>query len=110
MRLAQRIDTMYIFNMPPPAGIAMPIATNPSLKLNFKENTLTTVSRDVLKDLAKKLGFNETQTVLFALARLRDEVLVADDKGTLVPLTPAQHRAIAKAAPKGKGKVLGSLL
>lgn len=88
----------------------MPIATNPSLKLNFKENTLTTVSRDVLKDLAKKLGFNETQTVLFALARLRDEVLVADDKGTLVPLTPAQHRAIAKAAPKGKGKVLGSLL
>ena len=31
------------------------------LKLNFKDDTLTTVSRDALRALAKKLGFNETR-------------------------------------------------
>lgn len=89
----------------------MPTATNQQpLKLNFKDDTLTTVSRDALKTLAKKLGFNETQTVLYALARLRDEVFVEQDKETFMPLTKAQHQAIAKAEPKGKGKVVGSLL
>lgn len=41
------------------------------LTLNFNDDTLTTVSRDALRALARKLGFNETQTVLYALARLR---------------------------------------
>ena len=71
---------------------------------------MTTVSRDALKAIAKKLGFNETQTVLYALARLRDEVLVERDADTLVPLTKLQLQAIAKAEPKKKGKVLESLL
>ncbi len=80
------------------------------LKLNFKDDTLTTVSRDALKALAKKLGFNETQTVLYALARLRDEVFVELDMEKLMPLTRTQHQSIAKAEPKGKGKVISSLL
>jgi hypothetical protein len=80
------------------------------LKLNFKEDTLTTVSRDSLKEVAKKLGFNETQTVLYAVARLRDEVFVDRAAENFVPLTKAQHQAIAKAEPKGKGKVIASLL
>jgi hypothetical protein len=89
----------------------MPVATsNQPLKLNFKDDTLTTVSRDALKALAKKLGFNETQTVLFALARLRDEVFVEQNAEAFSPLTKAQHRAIAKAEPKGRGKVIDSLL
>lgn len=89
----------------------MPTATSPQpLKLNFKEDTLTTVSRDALRALAKKLGFNETQTVLYALARLRDEVLVEQDREKFMPLTKAQHQAIAKAEPKDRGKVVGSLL
>ncbi len=80
------------------------------MKLNFKDDTLTTVSRDALKALAKKLGFNETQTVLYALARLRDEVFAGQDTGTLIPLTTSQHQVIAKAEPQGQGKVLESLL
>jgi hypothetical protein len=89
----------------------MPTSTSHQpLKLNFKNDTLTTVSRDALRALAKKLGFNETQTVLFALARLRDEVLVEQDKEKFMPLTKAQHQAIAKAEPKSRGRVIGSLL
>jgi hypothetical protein len=40
------------------------------LKLNFKDDTLTTVSPDTVRALAEKLGLNETQTVLYALAKL----------------------------------------
>ncbi len=89
------------------------VATPPDkqpLKLNFKDDTLTTVSRDALRALAKKLGFTETQTVLFALARLRDDVLASEAPEALAPLTAAQHAAIAKAAPRGRGKVLDTLL
>ncbi|MDM0078707.1 hypothetical protein QTH90_30165 [Variovorax sp. J2P1-59] len=88
----------------------MPTTSQQPLKLNFKDDTLTTVSRDALRGLAKKLGFNETQTVLYALARLRDEVFVEQDSEKLMPLTKTQHKAIAKAEPKGRGKVIGSLL
>ncbi|MDM0067066.1 hypothetical protein [Variovorax sp. J31P207] len=84
--------------------------TQQPLRLNFKDDTLTTVSRDALRALAKKLGFNETQTALYALARLRDEVFVEQDGEKLMPLSKTQHQAIAKAEPKEKGKVLGSLL
>lgn len=80
------------------------------LVLNLKDDSLTTVSRDTLRNIAKHLGFTETQTVLFALARLRDEVLVVSNTEKLVALTRKQHKAIAKAAPKGKGKVVESLL
>lgn len=80
------------------------------LVLNFKDDSMTTVSRETLRKVAKRLGFTETQTALFALARLRDEVLVAKDTDELVPLTSEQHEAIAKAEPKGKGKVVDSLL
>ena len=88
----------------------MTAATNSSLKVNFREDTMTTVSRDVLKEISKKLDFNETQTVLFALARLRDEVLVKQDKEQFMPLTKKQHEAIAKAEPKTRGKVIETLL
>ena len=99
----------------PPAAIATATATRPAPKaplvLNFKEDTLTTVSRPTLRALAKRLGFNETQTVLYAVARLREEVL--GEGGTegddIKPLTKLQHAAIAKAAPKVRGKVLGTL-
>lgn len=86
------------------------VTSQQPMKLNFKDNTLTTVSRDVVRALAKKLGFNETQTVLYALARLRDEVFVEQDMEKFMPLTKAQHQGIAKAEPKRKGKVIGSLL
>ena len=89
----------------------MPVAASGKqpLVLNFKEDTLTTVSRSALRAMAKRLGFNETQTVLYALARLREEVLVAREAGVLMPLTKAQHAAIEKAEPKGS-RALGSAL
>lgn len=81
------------------------------LVLNFKQDTLTTISRDALRTMSKRLGFNETQTVLFALARLRDEVLTETPADLdIVPLTAKQHEAIAKAAPKRRGTVVDSLL
>lgn len=51
-----------------------------ALKLQFKQGeTLNTVSRATLKTLASRLGFNETQTIQYALARLREEVIPAYD-------------------------------
>jgi hypothetical protein len=41
-----------------------------TLLLNFKVDTLTTVSRTTLRRSAKALGFSESQAVHFALARL----------------------------------------
>lgn len=80
--------------------------------VTFKEDTSTTASRGTLKLLANKLGLNESQTVLFALARLRDEVL--GGKGPvgfdIEPLTSAQNAVLRKAAPKIRGKVLSTLL
>jgi|GEM_PF-1113548 len=83
------------------------------LLLNFKEETLTTVSRRSVKELANKLGFDETQTVLFALARLRDEVLVSSEpsrKEMFMPITPRQHQKIRASQPKKRGKVVDTLL
>ena len=86
------------------------VSSQQALKLNFKEDTLTTVSRDALKAMAKKLGFNETQTILFALARLRDEIFNDQELEKFMPLTKKHHEEIAKAEPRRRGKVLDSLL
>lgn len=49
-----------------------------ALKLQFKQGeTRNTVTRGTLKRLASHLGFNETQTIQYALARLREEVIPA---------------------------------
>jgi len=81
--------------------------------LNFKEDTLTTVSRATVRALSDKLGFNETQTVLYALARLRDEVIAAEPAGDaddFKPLTARQHAVLAHAEPKTRGRVISTLL
>jgi hypothetical protein len=80
------------------------------LTLNFKEDTLTTVSRPMLRIMASKLGFNETQTVLYALARLRDEVISAEAEGDFVSLTQLQHEVISAAEPRRRGRIVSSLL
>jgi hypothetical protein len=80
--------------------------------LNFKEDTLTTVSRATVRTLSEKLGFNETQTVLYALARLRDEVVISDGSSTenFKPLRRRQHEVLKNAEPKTQGRVISSLL
>jgi K+ transporter len=80
------------------------------LTLNFKEDTVTTVSRPMLRVMASKLGFNETQTVLYALARLRDEVMSSQGEGGFIALTKLQHEAISAAEPRRRGRVVDSLL
>ena len=42
-----------------------------TLLLKFKDDTETTVSHETFSEVAKTLGFNETQTLHFAIARLR---------------------------------------
>ena len=80
-----------------------------ALLLNFKVDTLTTVSRETVRRIAKALGFSETQAVHFALARLREDALREADED-YPPLTKAQLAAIRKHEPKRKGRVLSSLL
>jgi hypothetical protein len=81
-----------------------------ALLLNFKHDTLTTVSRDTLRHIAKALGFSETQAVHFALARLRDDALRGESEDGYPPLTRAQFAAIRKHEPRRKGRIVSSLL
>lgn len=54
----------------------MPSST--SLLLKFKEtDTFNTVTRGTVRAMAKRLGFNETQVIQYALAQLRSQVLPA---------------------------------
>lgn len=71
-----------------------PILFNPRPK-----DTQTSVSRGTLKLIAETLGLTETQTMHFALARLRSEVLPKYelDDG---PVSEATLRAIRKQVPQ----------
>jgi hypothetical protein len=81
-----------------------------ALLLNFKVDTLTTVSRETVRRIAKALGFSETQAVHFALARLREDALRGEAEEAYPPLTKAQLDAIRIHEPKRKGRVLSNLL
>lgn len=81
-----------------------------ALLVNFKNDTLTTVSRDTLRKVAARLGFSETQAVHFALARLRDEALPAEAEEAYPPLTKLQISAVRKHEPKRKVRILSTLL
>lgn len=49
-----------------------------ALLLKFKDaNTANTVTRETVREMSRTLGFNETQLVQYALAKLRAEVLPA---------------------------------
>ena len=82
------------------------------LLFQFKEDTVTTVSRETLSEVAKTLGFNETQTVHLAVARLRDEVLrggTAGSPGGEEPypsLTADQLIDIRSHEPQPRGKLV----
>ena len=96
-----------------PTATAAKSDTKKPLMVNFKEDTLTTVSRATVRTLSDRLGFNDTQTVLYALARLRDEVIGTKEAHYLEdfkPLTKKQHQVIARAEPKVRGRVLSTLL
>jgi len=81
-----------------------------TLLLKFKDDTVTTVSHETFSEVARTLGFNETQTLHFAIARLRDEILKGGRAGSgggeepYPPLTAGQLLDIRSQAPKPRGK------
>jgi hypothetical protein len=83
-----------------------------SLLFKFKEDTVTTVSHETFTEVARTLGFNETQTLHLAIARLRDEVLrdrqhgFGEGEEPYPPLTAAQLVNIRSQAPKPRGKLV----
>lgn len=77
------------------------------LPIHFAGDALTRVSRDTLKALAKRLGFNETQTVHYALAFLKKEVderaaAPRQEDGDYPPLTAKQLKAVREHQPRRK--------
>ncbi len=87
-------------------------AKRKTLLFKFKDDTVTTVSHETFSEVAKTLGFNDTQTLHFAIARLRDEVLAGGQRGSAdgeepyPPLTAGQLFDIRSRAPKPRGKLV----
>ena len=87
-------------------------AKRKTLLFKFKEDTVTTVSHETFSELSRTLGFNDTQTLHFAIARLRDELLgrgqrgSADGEQSYPPLTAGQLFDIRSRAPKPRGKAV----
>ncbi len=83
-----------------------------TLLFKFKDDTVTTVSHETFSEVAKTLGFNDTQTLHLAIARLRDEVLGNGQRGSgdgeeaYPPLTARQLLDIRSLAPKPRGKLV----
>lgn len=83
-----------------PAKQAAPAKNANALLFNFRpEDTLTSVTRESLKMMSDSLGLTETQTVHFALAKLRREVLPRYelDDG---PVSEATLKAIRRLVPQ----------
>jgi hypothetical protein len=83
-----------------------------TLLFKFKDDTVTTVSHETFSQVARKLGFNETQTLHLAIARLRDEVLEAAPHGIVAaeapysPLTARQLLEVCSNAPQPRGRLV----
>lgn len=92
--------------------MAAAVSKRKKLLFQFKDDTITTVSRESLSEVARTLGFNETQTVHLAVARLRDQVLRSETPGSggeeerYAPLTADQLIDIRSHEPKPLGKLV----
>ena len=93
--------------------------TTDALSVAFRGDSITTASKATLERMAKTLGFTQNQTVLYALARLRDDLQSAQDTAptpatqngstpSYPPLTNAQHQIIRQHAPKRRAKPVRS--
>jgi len=105
--------------------------TSQALSVAFRADSITTASKATLQRMAKTLGFTQNQTVLYALARLRDELQSAQPTTSTPvhtkenaqasanqatepattsypPLTTAQHQIIRQHAPKRRAKPVRS--
>ncbi len=83
-----------------------------TLLFKFKEDTVTTVSHETFSEVARTLGFNDTQALHLAMDRLREEVLGSaqrpsgDHEEPHRPLTARQLLDIRSRAPKPRGKLV----
>jgi hypothetical protein len=93
--------------------------TTEALSVAFRADSITTASKATLQRMAKTLGFTQNQTVLYALARLRDELQSAQvavptsatnssATASYPPLTSAQHQIIRQYAPKRRSRPVRS--
>lgn len=75
-----------------------------TLLVVFRDDSITRVSRPTLASMCEALGFDQTQTVHLALARLREDVLgpfaKRKDANDYPALTAEQEEAIRSHAPK----------
>jgi hypothetical protein len=89
--------------------------TTEALSVAFRADSITTASKATLQRMAKTLGFTQNQTVLYALARLRDDLQSAQATAPALatknnpatsypPLTTAQHQIVRQHAPKRRAK------
>jgi hypothetical protein len=91
--------------------------TTEALSVAFRTDSITTASKATLQRMAKTLGFTQNQTVLYALARLRDDLQLGQAAGSAPatkngnspkpsypPLTAEQHQIIRQHAPKRRAK------
>jgi hypothetical protein len=91
--------------------------TTEALSVAFRTDSITTASKATLQRMAKTLGFTQNQTVLYALARLRDDLQLGQASGfapvtkngnspnpSYPPLTAEQHQIIRQHAPKRRAK------
>lgn len=87
-----------------------------ALQVNFTADAVTRVSRQTLKRLAQTLGVSETQTIHFALVRLRQELSQGESTAAKAgggrgddeypPLTARQLEAIRRHQPRRKKRGL----
>jgi hypothetical protein len=89
--------------------------TSASLSVSFRQDSLTTASKSTLEQMAKTLGFTQNQTVLFALARLRDQLNEQPTKASVSakaadypPLKAQELNIIRQQAPKRRSKPVRS--
>ena len=91
--------------------------TTEALSVAFRTDSITTASKATLQRMAKTLGFTQNQTVLYALARLRDDLQLGQAAGSAPatkngisskpsypPLKAEQHQIIRQHAPKRRAK------
>jgi hypothetical protein len=72
-------------------------------------DSLTGVTRDTAKRIAKALGVDETQAIHRALRELATKVLPQYERDD-GPLTPVQMQRIRQRAPQGKKRSIRSSL
>jgi hypothetical protein len=89
--------------------------TSAALSVSFRDDSLTTASKSSLEKMAKTLGFTQNQTVLFALARLRDELgqqpsvaAKPASKASYPPLKASELGIVRQQAPKRRSKPVRS--